>query len=291
MIKLSPIEIERHEFKTIWRGYDPTEVRAFLGQVSHQLTALLREQERSAEELKIKVKRLEQVEDYENKLRDALLAASQLGEQTRDEARREAELLIKEAEYQADELMREGRQATRDLIHEIESLKRQRERLSIELRTIIESHLRMLENQEEHVSPSRARWETINQRDASSTHFEKGGMGGQQDGDALLEARELTLALGSGDLLEPSLTNPIEAPVLTPSLPEPLSTRPLNETSSRLSTDQGRRSPLQSGSSAQLNESNEDVSLNSGIAKLQRVLSVTPRRPASNEDSGGDSSL
>ena len=158
MTDLTPIEIERQEFKTVWRGYDPTEVRAFLGQIATQLTSLIREQERVAEKLEVNAQRLEQVEDYEARLRDALLAASQLGEQTKDEAQREAELLIKEAELRADQLLQNGRQAQRSLVNETQALKRQRERLSIELRSVVESHLRMLDNQEEHLKVAQERW-------------------------------------------------------------------------------------------------------------------------------------
>ena len=284
MTDLTPIEIERQEFKTVWRGYDPAEVRAFLGQIATQLTSLIRERERSDEEFELKTQRLKQVEDYEARLRDALLAASQLGEQTREEAQREAELLVKEAELRAEQLLDNGRQAQRALVNETQALRRQRERLSIELRSVIESHLRMLDNQEEHLKSAQARWrkddEEWQQRgDAHDMNYRDSYIGQGElvsgDEEALSEARELTLTLGTelgdesseSDKLKPKM----DTSLLTPTLPEPLAQRPLTESS--LS---GRSTlSLQSPSATQERERPE---LTSSVAKLQRVLSVTPRR-------------
>ena len=123
MIKLTPIEIERHEFKTVWRGYDPDEVRSFLAQVAHQLTTMIREQEKSEEALELKAQRLAQVEDYEISSTGCFNCGEPLAEQSREEARREAELLIKEAELQADRIVKEGRQSLHQLLSETQSLK------------------------------------------------------------------------------------------------------------------------------------------------------------------------
>ena len=279
MTDLTPIEIERQEFKVVWRGYDPTEVRAFLGQIAHQLTSLVRTQERAAEELELQSQRLRQVEDYEDRLRDALLAASQLGEQTREDARREADLLVREAELRAEQLLQEGHQAQRLLLNETHTLKRQQERLSAELRSVIESHLRVLENQEEHLKSAQQRWEREerewDQRWSETRGEYRPERRAEPAPDALSEARELTLTLGAE--LEVDLDEPTSArakpdavtPLLTPSIPEPLtnrsladSVRPLRATTSKSTLD----SKIPSSE------------LGSGVAKLQQVLSATPSR-------------
>ena len=304
MIKLTPIEIERHDFKTVWRGYDPDEVRSFLAQVAHQLTTMIREQEKSEETLELKAQRLAQVEDYEIRLRDALIAASSLAEQSRDEARRESELLIKEAELQAERILKEGRQSLHQLLSETQSLKRQRERLSVELRSIVESHLRMLENQEEHLRTAQERWrdeESEWQSMANSLLDDTPSSqpSTQDKGDTLLEARELTLALGTSlgeELLAsaPQSQNTVEQEILSPSIPEPLTNRPLS--ASRLDLS---KAPLKSPSLSQKTPSlapkglesiktgstlGEASNEKSGLAKLQQVLSEVPSRVESEPD-------
>ena len=147
-MKLSPVDIESHGFKVVWRGYDPDEVRAFLGQVSHELTALLREQQSLIEHSKIQRDRLSQVDDYEARLRDVMLSANKLAESSREDAQREAELIIKEGEIRADQILSEGRSELRRVQEEVHLLKRQKERFLIEIRALVESHLRMLQNHE-----------------------------------------------------------------------------------------------------------------------------------------------
>ncbi len=292
MIKLTPIEIERHQFKTVWRGYDPDEVRAFLAQVSHQLTTLVREQEKAEEVLALKAQRLEQVEDYEIRLRDALLAASALAEQTREEAKREAELMVREAEVRADQILKNGRQALQNIMSETQSLKRQRERLNVELRSVVESHLRMLENQEENLKNTQTQWrkEEDQWREMTSSLFQRDdqeSLSSAADGDALLEARELTLALGSSlgeeeDSPSTSIDSAESAELLTPSLPEPLTSRPLAE--SRLAKSENAKVNLSARATLPIArpssppEAGDPSSEHSGLAKLQRVLSEVPRK-------------
>ncbi|MAD61060.1 MAG: hypothetical protein CMH49_06070 [Myxococcales bacterium] len=304
MIKLTPIEIERHEFKTVWRGYDPDEVRSFLAQVAHQLTTMVREQEKSEEALELKAQRLAQVEDYEIRLRDALIAASSLAEQSREEARRESELLIKEAELQAERILKEGRQSLHQLLSETQSLKRQRERLSVELRSIVESHLRMLENQEEHLRTAQEHWrdeeaEWHSMANSLLNDTPSSQPSTQDKGDTLLEARELTLALGNSlgeEFLatSPSKQTPVDQEILSPSIPEPLTNRPLS--ASRLDLP---KTPLKGSSlslkapsldpkglesaktSSGLGEASKEKS---GLAKLQQVLSEVPRRVEDDSD-------
>ena len=299
MIKLTPIEIERHDFKTVWRGYDPDEVRAFLAQIAQQLTALVREQEKAEETLALKAQRLAQVEDYESKLRDALLAASTLAEQTREEARREAELTIREAEVRADQILRDGRQALQSIMSETQTLKRQRERLNVELRSVVESHLRMLENQEENLKSSRARWQDEEEQwqEMASSLFNRGSEESitEGDGDALLEARELTLALGSGigddELSSSSEAARDPAEIISPTLPEPLTKRPLvsprlgdkdkSESSASAIPSLNIKPSLSersTNSSTQAALSDESSSERSGLMKLQKVLSEVPRK-------------
>lgn len=298
MIKLTPIEIERHEFKTVWRGYDPDEVRSFLAQVAHQLTTMIREQEKSEEALELKAQRLAQVEDYEIRLRDALIAASSLAEQSREEARREAELLIKEAELQADRIVKEGRQSLHQLLSETQSLKRQRERLSVELRSIVESHLRMLENQEEHLRTAQERWrDEESEWDSMSDSMLKNGSSSSPSasdkGDTLLEARELTLALGNPlgeELLASSPQNKtnVSHEILSPSIPEPLTNRPLSASRLDLPKTASKGASLTPKNSTLVPKALEVSKVSSGLgeasgeksglAKLQQVLSEVPRR-------------
>ena len=118
-MKLTPIEIERHSFRTVWRGYDPDEVQAFLGQIAHQWTQTLTEHQKTQEQAKVQGQRLHQIDTYEEKLRDALLAATQFRETVEEDARRHTDLLIREAEVRADQVLADGRTELRRIQEEV----------------------------------------------------------------------------------------------------------------------------------------------------------------------------
>ena len=110
----------------------------------------------------------------------------------------------------------------------------------------------------------------------------------KDSGDALLEARELTLALGTS--LEEELTDQKQneetndTELLTPSIPEPLTNRPLS--AHRLSSIKTTNPTVSSTPfvakeyklSKDQADSNDVNVEKSGIAKLQKVLSEVPRK-------------
>ena len=190
-MKLTPIDVETQSFKISWRGYDQDEVRAFLSRVSHELSMMQMNQQRLIEQISVQANQLEQVQNYEDQLRDALLSATQFGERAIDDAKREAELLVKEAEVRADQLLSDSRSELNRLREEALMIRRQRERFAIELRSIIDAHHRMLENLEssQEANESNA-WSGL-EAQRERVNLESGT-------EAIETAQALTLALSSG---------------------------------------------------------------------------------------------
>ena len=62
----------------------------------------------------------------------------------KDNAEKEAELIVKTAELQAEKILDEARSESEALGKEIRELKRQRRMLKVELRTVLESYLAMI---------------------------------------------------------------------------------------------------------------------------------------------------
>lgn len=211
-MKLTPLEIEGHQFGVSWRGYDQDEVRTYLAQVSLELTQLLNQHQALQEEHRLLKERLQQTDGYEERLRDAILMATQLREQVRDEADREAQVIIREAELRAEELMAQGRASVRELHGDILSIRAQRRRVSTELRATLESHLKLLNYYEEELDRSLEEETPKASLDHESLF----------DDEALKQAQELTLLLGE-DLVPPShidhwpqqtrSSNPVKEPV------------------------------------------------------------------------------
>lgn len=148
-MRISPLEIQQKQFPVRFRGFDMEEVYAFLEVIREEMEDLIRENT----SLKEKVAQLEaQLRDYrhiENTLKETLLMAQQMVDEYKENARKEAELIIKEAEQKADAIVRQAQEKVLKIHEDIMDLKGIRRHFKEELRRLIESHLRMLDFDEE----------------------------------------------------------------------------------------------------------------------------------------------
>ena len=144
-MKLTPLDVRKQEFKRTMRGLDPEEVEAFLVMVADELEMHIREKNQLNDEL---IKLRTQLKDYqrvESTLRDTLVRAQSTVEDSRANSRREAEIILHEAEIQADNIIKESREELLSIRHEISLLRAQKEAIAKRLRHMLESQLEMLE--------------------------------------------------------------------------------------------------------------------------------------------------
>ena len=148
-MKITPIEIEKHQFQKVLRGLDPDEVGAFLAQVARQVEDLVRENQ----SLKDSHRRLDEeyadLKKHEGQLRNALASASRVTEEMKDAADKEAQIILAEARIEAENIVLTAKTELSRLNEETRGLQLQRTRLLSELKTVIDSHRRLVETQEE----------------------------------------------------------------------------------------------------------------------------------------------
>jgi cell division initiation protein len=144
-MRITPLDIQQKQFPMKFRGFDVEEVYAFLEIVREEMEDLLRDNAN----LKENIQRLEtQIKDYkdmETTLRETLLTAQQMVEDYKTNARKEAELVVKEAELKADSLLKEAQEKVIKIHEDIVDLKGIRRHFKEELRRLVEGHLTMLE--------------------------------------------------------------------------------------------------------------------------------------------------
>lgn len=144
-MKLTPLDIIQHQFKTGFRGFDVQEVDAFLGDMADAFQLLLNENEK----LKSDIDRLNcDIEEYtrrEETFRIALLNSQSVMEQMKENAQKSAELIIAEAEVKAEKIISRANNRLVQLQEDISELKRQRMQMEIQLSSVIESYSRLLE--------------------------------------------------------------------------------------------------------------------------------------------------
>jgi cell division initiation protein len=144
-MRITPLDIQQKQFPMKFRGFDVEEVYAFLEIIREEMEDLLRDNAN----LKENIQRLEtQIKDYkdmETTLRETLLTAQQMVEDYKTNARKEAELVVKEAELKADSLLKEAQEKVIKIHEDIVDLKGIRRHFKEELRRLVEGHLKMLE--------------------------------------------------------------------------------------------------------------------------------------------------
>lgn len=147
-MKLTPMEIVQQHFKRVFRGYDPREVDAFLEFVKSEMENLLVENGMLKDELKRTQSLLEEFREREKHLNNAIMLAQKIKEEVEKNARKEAELIISEARLKAQEIVNSAQLRSMELMEEIKELKRQKVLFERNLRAIIETHLKLLEEEE-----------------------------------------------------------------------------------------------------------------------------------------------
>ncbi|MBN1543537.1 DivIVA domain-containing protein [candidate division KSB1 bacterium] len=143
-MKLTPLDIRKQEFKRILRGLDPDEVEAFLGMVADEFEMLIREKNQLNDEL---IKLRTQLKDYqqvESTLRDTLVRAQNTVEESRANSRREAEIIIHEAELQAEHIIKEAKEELIEMRNDLHMLRMQKESFAKRLQHLLESQLELL---------------------------------------------------------------------------------------------------------------------------------------------------
>ena len=126
MQNLSPLEIQKQTFARQIKGYNPDEVRAYLHLVAEEIERLVRENDRYARDLAMLREDLEDHSNRERILKDTLLSAQKVAEDLTANARKEAELIVKDAELLSERLIGQAMQRVAELERAITDLKIER---------------------------------------------------------------------------------------------------------------------------------------------------------------------
>ena len=141
----TPLEIQKREFSRRWKGLDPVEVQTFLTDVAEDMESLARENA----DLASRIRSLEQENDEhrerERILKQTLLSAQQASEDIRTTARKEGELIVREAQGSAERLTHNALQRSADIEKAIHELKVQRANFRLQLQKMIELFQQVLD--------------------------------------------------------------------------------------------------------------------------------------------------
>jgi cell division initiation protein len=142
---LTPLDIQKMRFPQKMRGYDPTEVENFLALVAEDLAAKSTELDKTERENRYYRQRLEETEQREHQLQQTLLRAQKVSDEITANARREAELTVKEAEIAADKMVQQAVEQSTRIESKIAELRTMRRELQMKFRNTLDLFQRILE--------------------------------------------------------------------------------------------------------------------------------------------------
>lgn len=149
-MKITPLDIQQQQFKgKLFGGINPEEVDTFLQAVAQEMENLNRENASLRDQLQKAASEAEMLSQREKDLRDTLLAAQRISEEMKNNARKEAELAIAEAEVQAEKIIAEAENRLIQLKNEIQDLRMQKAQFEATFRSLLDSHYTMLSLNEE----------------------------------------------------------------------------------------------------------------------------------------------
>lgn len=145
-MELTPNEIRNQRFSQAFRGYNKTEVDAFLAGVATSLEEARVQAIKLTEEKEALAQRYQELKNIEETIKMAVMEAQRGAELMLSNARKEADLLVAEARRRRDELIEERHRKAAELERRIEELDFTRRSLYTKLRADIGAHLKLLEN-------------------------------------------------------------------------------------------------------------------------------------------------
>ena len=151
MSNLTPLEIQKQLFARKLKGFDADEVRAYLQLVAEEMEILIKDVDRLSRENVMLREDLDDHNQRERILKDTLLSAQKVSEDVKTNARKEAELIVKDAELLSERLVSQAMTRVANLERTIQDLKVERRSARNKLQATLDTiqQLLMLDAEQE----------------------------------------------------------------------------------------------------------------------------------------------
>ncbi|MFN2441843.1 MAG: DivIVA domain-containing protein [Thermoanaerobaculia bacterium] len=149
MMDLTPLEIQKQTFGKTMRGYDADEVRGYLHVVAEEIERLLKDVDRLERENRMLREQVAEQADREHILKDTLLSAQKVSEELKINARKEAELIVKDAELLSERIMAQAMARVGDIERKIQDLKLTRREIRNKVQSSLDTFEQMVQLDQE----------------------------------------------------------------------------------------------------------------------------------------------
>src|SRR2546430_2365597 len=144
-MRITPLDIQQKQYRKKFRGLDPDDVSQFMEMVRTEFEDLVKENNSLKDELRRRMAEIEDYREREKTLKDTMMTAQRISEDIKVNAKKDAELILSESQLQADKIIQGAHARLVSVVEEINELRRQRASYETSLRSVIESHKKLLE--------------------------------------------------------------------------------------------------------------------------------------------------
>ena len=143
---LTPLDIHNKEFKRSMRGYNEDEVNDFLDRIIKDYEALIRQNKELEERSAHMEEQIKHFRSMEDSLSKSIMLAQETAEEVKTNARKEAQLVIREAEKNADRIVQDALNKARSSAVELDEVRRQAAIFRARFRSLMQAQFEMLES-------------------------------------------------------------------------------------------------------------------------------------------------
>ena len=147
-MKVTPLDIQQKKFRVTFRGYERTEVEAFLDVVREEMETLVREVTELREFHETFSERMREYREREETLKNTMITTHKLAEDIKESSKKEAALIVKDAEIKYQQTLERAREEKLRMESEIIELRRQKHHFLQDMRKMIQMHQEMVNFEE-----------------------------------------------------------------------------------------------------------------------------------------------
>lgn len=142
---LTPLDLKKQEFEKVFRGYDPVAVDAFLELAAEEMGNLVTRVSALEDRLRNMGETVEDYRQMEQALKETMLSAQRLADESRDAAMREGELIRKEARLESEQILAEAERRRGALEQRISDLEARERNFIRKMKSFLDEHRQALE--------------------------------------------------------------------------------------------------------------------------------------------------
>lgn len=147
-MKVTPLDIQQKRFHVGFRGYHRREVDDFLDLIRDEMESLVREVTELREFHQTYDELMKAATEKEEAIKNTMLTTQRLAEDLKENARKEAALIVRDAEIRGRQISNNAQQERARIEAELIELRRRRHHFLEDMKKVIQMHLEMVHFEE-----------------------------------------------------------------------------------------------------------------------------------------------